>query len=47
MITPERWLSGFKKITIKDHLRDDIIRGNAARLLGLDEPCSRRLGSPD
>ncbi len=35
MITPERWLSDFEKIAIKDHLREDIIKNNAARLLGL------------
>ncbi len=37
MITPERWLSDFEKIAIKDHLREDIIKGNAARLLGLTD----------
>ena len=35
MITPERWLSDFEKIDIKDELREDIIKNNAARLLGL------------
>ena len=35
MITPERWLSDFEKIDIKDELRPDIIKNNAARLLGL------------
>ena len=35
MITPERWLSDFDKLAIKDELRPDIIKGNAARLLGL------------
>ena len=35
MISPERWLSDFEKIAIKDELRPDIIKGNAARLLGL------------
>ncbi|MDX1782277.1 MAG: amidohydrolase family protein, partial [Thalassovita sp.] len=35
MITPERWLSDFDKIKIKDELRPDIIKNNAARLLGL------------
>jgi len=35
MITPERWLNDFDQIDIKDHLREDIIKGNAARLLGL------------
>ncbi len=37
MITPERWLSDFETIAIKDHLREDIIKNNAARLLGLME----------
>lgn len=37
MITPERWLSDFETIAIKDHLREDIIKNNAARLLGLIE----------
>jgi len=35
MITPERWLEDFDKIGIKEELKDDIIKGNAARLLGL------------
>ncbi len=35
MIAPERWLSDFEKIAIKDELREDITKGNAARLLGL------------
>ncbi|WP_136442652.1 amidohydrolase family protein [Pacificoceanicola onchidii] len=35
MITPERWLSDFEAIDIKDHLREDILKNNAARLLGL------------
>lgn len=35
MITPERWLDDFAKIDIKDELREDIIKNNAARLLGL------------
>ena len=35
MITPERWLADFEKIAIKDEIRPDILKGNAARLLGL------------
>jgi len=35
MITPERWLSDFEKIEIKNEIRPDIIKNNAARLLGL------------
>ena len=37
MITPERWLEDFAKIDIKNELREDIIKNNAARLLGLME----------
>jgi predicted TIM-barrel fold metal-dependent hydrolase len=37
MITPERWLDDFEKIAIKDELREDIIKNNAARLLGMME----------
>jgi uncharacterized protein len=33
MISPERWLADFEKIAIKDHLREDIIKNNAIRLL--------------
>jgi predicted TIM-barrel fold metal-dependent hydrolase len=35
MITPERWLADFEKIGIKDEIRPDILKMNAARLLGL------------
>ena len=35
MITPERWLHDFEKIAIKDEIRPDIIKNNAARVLGL------------
>ena len=35
MITPERWLSDFEKIEIKDEVRPLIMKANAARLLGL------------
>ena len=35
MITPERWLHDFEQIAIKDEIRPDIIKNNAARLLGL------------
>lgn len=37
MITPERWLADFAEIAIKDEIRDDITKWNAARLLGLVE----------
>ncbi len=35
MLTPERWLDDFAAIPIRDGLRPGIIKGNAARLLGL------------
>lgn len=35
MITPERWLEDFAKIDIKDEIRPDIVKNNAAKLLGL------------
>ena len=35
MITPERWLSDFEKIEIKDSVRPLILKDNAARLLKL------------
>ena len=34
-ITPDRWLSDFEKIKIKDEIRPDILKNNSARLLGL------------
>ena len=37
MITPERWLADFEGIAIRDELRPDIIKNNAARLLGLTD----------
>ncbi len=35
MISPERWLSDFDKIEIKDDVRPLILKENAARLLKL------------
>ncbi|MEL6808134.1 MAG: amidohydrolase family protein, partial [Pseudomonadota bacterium] len=35
MIAPERWLNDFEGIGIKDAVRPDILKHNAARLLGL------------
>jgi len=35
MIAPERWLDDFDGIDIKDAVRPDILKNNAARLLGL------------
>jgi predicted TIM-barrel fold metal-dependent hydrolase len=36
LITPDRWLSDFEKIAIKDEVRPLILRENAIRLLGLN-----------
>lgn len=33
-ITPDRWLSGFEKIEIKDDVRPLILKDNARRLPG-------------
>jgi hypothetical protein len=35
MLTPDRWLSDFEKLPIKDEVRPKILKENAARLLGL------------
>ncbi|MDR3032165.1 amidohydrolase family protein [Kitasatospora cineracea] len=35
MITPDRWLADFEKLDIKPEVRPKILKGNAARLLGL------------
>ncbi len=35
LITPERWISDFDKLDIKDGVRPTILKHNAARLLGL------------
>jgi predicted TIM-barrel fold metal-dependent hydrolase len=35
MITPERWLSDFERIEIKQNVRPLIVKENAARLLKL------------
>jgi predicted TIM-barrel fold metal-dependent hydrolase len=36
LITPDRWLSDFEKLPIKDEVRPLVLKQNAARLLGLD-----------
>jgi predicted TIM-barrel fold metal-dependent hydrolase len=36
LIKPDRWLSDFEKIAIRDEVRPLILKENAARLLGLD-----------
>ena len=35
LLTPQRWLADFEKLPIKDTVRPKILKGNAARLLGL------------
>jgi hypothetical protein len=35
MIAPERWLADFAAIAIREEVREGILKGNAARLLGL------------
>lgn len=35
VLTPDRWLADFAKLTIKDDVRPKILKENAARLLGL------------
>jgi predicted TIM-barrel fold metal-dependent hydrolase len=36
LITPDRWLADFEKLPIRDEVRPLVLKGNAARLLGLD-----------
>ncbi len=36
LITPDRWLSDFEQLPIKDDVRPLVLKGNAARLLGLE-----------
>jgi predicted TIM-barrel fold metal-dependent hydrolase len=36
LITPDRWLADFAKLTIKDHVRPKVLKDNAVRALGLD-----------
>ncbi|MCB1329085.1 MAG: amidohydrolase, partial [Maritimibacter sp.] len=36
MISPEKWLAAFEQIDIKDEIRPDILKNNAARLLGFE-----------
>jgi predicted TIM-barrel fold metal-dependent hydrolase len=35
LITPDRWLADFEKLPIRDEVRPEVIKGNAAKLLKL------------
>ena len=35
LITPDRWLSDFEKLPIKDEVRPLVLKENAVRLFGL------------
>jgi predicted TIM-barrel fold metal-dependent hydrolase len=37
-LSPDRWLSDFAKLDIRDEVRPMILKNNAARLLGLNSP---------
>jgi len=36
LLTPDRWLSDFAQLPIRDEVRPKVLKHNAARLLGLD-----------
>ncbi|MGW6731620.1 amidohydrolase family protein [Streptomyces sp. NPDC055013] len=38
VLTPDRWLADFAKLSIKDEVKPRILKENAARLLGLTKP---------
>lgn len=38
VLTPDRWLADFGKLSIKDEVKPKILKENAARLLGLTKP---------
>jgi predicted TIM-barrel fold metal-dependent hydrolase len=38
LIAPDRWLSDFEKLPIRDEVRPLVLKQNAARLLGLEGP---------
>ncbi|MGC0398998.1 putative TIM-barrel fold metal-dependent hydrolase [Streptomyces sp. SAI-126] len=38
VLTPDRWLADFGKLSIKDEVKPRILKENAARLLGLTKP---------
>jgi predicted TIM-barrel fold metal-dependent hydrolase len=35
VITPDRWLSDFAKIEIRDEIRPKVLKANARRILGI------------
>jgi predicted TIM-barrel fold metal-dependent hydrolase len=35
VITPDRWLSDFAKLEIRDEIRPKVLKANARRLLGI------------
>jgi predicted TIM-barrel fold metal-dependent hydrolase len=43
LLTPDRWLSDFEKIAIRDEVRPLILKENAVRLFGLDAKAAVRL----
>lgn len=42
LLSPRRWLEGFANLQVKDKVRDMVLRTNAFRLLGLEEPGPER-----
>lgn len=34
-LTPDRWMKDFEALTVKDEVREKVLRGNAARLFGM------------
>jgi len=35
VITPDRWLSDFAKIEIRDEIRSKVLKANARKILGI------------
>jgi len=35
VITPDRWLSDFSKLEIRDEIRPKVLKANARRILGI------------
>ena len=44
LITPQKWLSAFESLPLKDEVRPLILKENAVRLLGLDAPAGEEGG---